>query len=250
MLNYLLKPLGLLHWFYPVRQFLRARGADYFMNYHLKEILLNAEKSYSISKHYKLSDLLKSPSFRGLMKELFRIGDFYQNPKNVSVAINVAFGLYGSEGKRFHTELINFSYHLCSEVKERIIGDLFLKNLLEEYGKDVEAMKVYYDRALILKVFDTKKDLFTEYFQTFNNPNYDFPIKIWHQSEGESWIKWEEKDSLMINVDKLRIREGFFLTGFDYTIVKNHERLQMATRIKGYEYYNQVEKNDEVIWAR
>ncbi|MEL7006862.1 MAG: hypothetical protein AAFN93_29680, partial [Bacteroidota bacterium] len=71
-------------------------------------------------------------------------------------------------------------------------------------------------------------------------------------SAGKTWIEWKPEDSIILNIDPGNIREGFFLTGFDYS--NNEGSLTYATRMNGYEYFDDIEHDmqnlERAIWLR
>lgn len=77
--------------------------------------------------------------------------------------------------------------------------------------------------------------MFNYYFKSFEDKNFSQQITIWHQANGQNWLERRSEDSITINVDSSNIREGFFLTGFEYT--KDGKNLEYATQIDGNEYF-------------
>ncbi|EAB4114473.1 hypothetical protein EOH33_25205, partial [Salmonella enterica] len=65
-----------------------------------------------------------------------------------------------------------------------------------------------------------------------------------------TWIDWTEKNSIRININPYKIREGFFLIGFDYRDVTNDKRLHVASNKDGYEYFNKCLKNSSRVWMQ
>jgi len=86
------------------------------------------------------------------------------------------------------------------------------------------------------------------YYSTFSKPEYSCCIKIWHQSQNDKFIDWDEDNSITVNLNSLRIREGFFQTGFDYYCLQSETSLQYATRYQGFESFNGGLKGD-IVWA-
>ena len=103
-------------------------------------------------------------------------------------------------------------------------------------------------REKLLNILVNKRSLFIHYFNGFNDIRYYFSIRVWHQANEKNWIDNNVENSLIININPLRIREGFFIIGFDYTRLSDGETLKVACNENGYEYFNQYSRN--VIWAR
>jgi len=168
---------------------------------------------------------------------------------DVAVAINIATGHYcDNEFNNFSHEIIDFSYHVSHEIKESIIKNKIMRDGLVDYGKDISLMDTNSDRTAIECLFKNKKDLFQYYFSTFNNPSYNHSIQIWHQGNDNTWIDWDENNSICININPYKIREGFFLIGFDYRDITNNERLHVASNKDGYEYFNKCPQNSSRVW--
>lgn len=243
----------LLSWFYnvyPVKKYLRKRISEYFLHYHISKILHAAKKAYKINQFYKINDLKNRAAFRGLMNEIFKVNDFYPSSKDIAIAINISFNCYSSKEHKYQSQIIDLAYHISREIKERIISDQVLKSFLLDLNKDLNKLNIPVNRLEIEDCFNNKKKLFINYFNTFNDPQFSFGIKIWHQGEDISWIDWKEKDSIIIKLDRLKIREGFFLPGFDYSIMNSQENISIVSRVNGYEYFNDFDHLDNVIWAR
>ncbi len=240
-----------LSWFgnlYPVRQYIHRRAVDYFLSYHVADILSNASRNYSISNDVSIERLIYKPAFRGTMSGLFRANDFYPSPKDICVSISIALDLYCSKYDK--DILIDLSLHISRSVRERLAADQMLKSILKDLGKEVKEICFTHDREEIQDCLSCKKELFVSYFETFSDPSFNHSIRIWHDSEDDDWIEWKEEDSIDINIDPLGIREGFFLVGFDYTMTKTGDCLNFATRSKGLEYFNDMSRSKNVIWAR
>lgn len=59
-----------------------------------------------------------------------------------------------------------------------------------------------------------------------------------------------KKNSISININPYKIREGFFLVGFDYFDITNNESLHVASNKDGYEYFNKHLENSSYVWMR
>ncbi|CAI2076030.1 Uncharacterised protein [Serratia fonticola] len=125
-----------------------------------------------------------------------------------------------------------------------------MRDGLIDYGKNISLMDTNSDRAAIEYLFKNKKDLFLHYFSTFNNTSYNHRVQIWHQGNDNTWIDWAEKNSIYININPYKIREGFFLVGFDYRDITNNKSLHVASNKDGYEYFNKCLKNSSYVWMQ
>ncbi|MEW1489370.1 hypothetical protein AB0X39_19650 [Escherichia coli] len=60
----------------------------------------------------------------------------------------------------------------------------------------------------------------------------------------------KDKTTSRININPYKIREGFFLIGFDYRDITNGERLHVASNKDGHEYFNKCLKNSSRVWMQ
>ena len=248
VINILFKLLGGLHKIYPVKLYIMERLESYFFNYHVAQILDEASKIYSIGKYWKVKELINYAPFRGTLSELVRVGEFYPSPKDIAVAINVSISAYCNEECTDKDNIIDLAFHISQELKFRFISDQLLKTVFEDLNKDLDKLITDGKRSDINMLFSNKKELFTSYYSTFSKPEFSYSIKIWHQSQENSFIQWEEEDAITVNLNPIRIREGFFQVGFDYFCISSQSRLQRATRYKGFEFFDGDSVGD-VIWA-
>lgn len=247
MIEILFRALGAFYGFYPVKLFVRKRIESYFFKYHIAQILKNASRTFSISEYCTAKDLAGKSPFRGLLSEFVRIGEFYPSPKDIAVAINISVGAYNNKSSEDESSIIDLAFHISDNIKSRIVSDQLLKMIFEDLGKDVGKIQTKSDRGEIQELFESKKALFLFYYSTFSKPEFSYSIKVWHQSQENSYIDWSEENALVVHLDPTRIREGFFQLGFDYYCNKTKSRLQRATRVGGYEQFNGV-SNGKIIW--
>ncbi|ELF5327196.1 hypothetical protein RNH93_003593 [Vibrio cholerae] len=249
MTDIFLRLLGSLYFLYPIKLFVRKRIENYFFRYHVAKILNEASKVYSLGEYWNVLDLAKKSPFKGIVSEFLRVGDFYPTPKDIAVAINVSIGAYCNENSIDKASIIDLAYHISQEIKSRLISDQLLKTILEDLNKDIRLIENDGDRSEIEFLFSNKKSLFMAYYSTFSKPQFSYSIKVWHQSQENSYIDWNESDALIVKLDPLRIREGFFQMGFDYYCNQTNKHLQCATRTGNYEQFN-GDRDGDVIWAR
>ena len=240
----------LLSRIYPINRWCKEKIVQYFYGYHVLEIIKDSNKKFRISDCFGLMRAYNEAPFRGLVKELMRVNDIYPSPKDIAVAINIAIGGYCSEGFTNNDEIIDFSFHFLTEIENRITTDEILREHFSGINKDVEKLVTNYDRDSLSRILAKKRDIFLNYFRTFEDKRYGQSIRVWHQADDNSWIDWSKENSLEIQMNTRKIREGFFLMGFDYSMNKTGDRLSIATRIDGYEYFNDSENRDHAVWVR
>lgn len=232
----------------PFHYIFKRKISHYLYQKNIIRILTNVNDR-KLRKWYSPCKLISAREFRGLINSLFQPGDYHFSTMDVAVAINIATGHYcDNEFNNFSHEIIDFSYHVSHEIKESIIKNKIMRDGLVDYGKDISLMDTNSDRTAIECLFRNKKDLFQYYFSTFNNPSYNHSIQIWHQGNDNTWIDWDENNSICININPYKIREGFFLIGFDYRDITNNERLHVASNKDGYEYFNKCPQNSSRVW--
>lgn len=213
--------------------------------------ILTSVNDKKLRECYRPLDLINAREFRGIINSLFQPGDYHFSTIDIAVAINIAIAHYcDNEFNKHSHEIIDLSYHLSREIKESINKSKIMRDGLIDYGKNISQIDVNPERIKIEYLFKNKKDLFKHYFSTFNNTNFNHSIRIWHQSNDNAWVDWAEKNSICININPYKIREGFFLVGFDYFDVTNNESLHIASNKDGYEYFNKQLKNSSYVWMR
>lgn len=249
MTNLILKVVGVLYGFYPVRKYILKRIEHYFINYHIVQILEEAANTFETSDYLKVTDLSASSPFRGMISEFIRVGSFCPTPKDIAVAINISMYAFCNEKSTNFDSVIDLAFHISSEIKSRLVSDPLLKSVLDDFNKDINQIQTQGDRDEIKQLFSNKKELFLSYYSTFDKPEFSYGIKVWHQSQDNDYINWSEEDALTVHLNPMRIREGFFLIGFDYFCNQRQSRLECATKVGDYEQFN-GEWTGMVIWAR
>lgn len=241
---------GWLFRLHPIKIFLRKRVVDYFTYYHLREILDEASRHFRVSRIRRITDLKFEPAFRGLINELFQSKDFYFSSKDLAISISVALDLYNTKNQHLTEELIDLSFHLTERICERIASDYLLITVFQDLGKEIKNIDSNTDRGDIRECLSEKRHIFKHYFSSYNDPRYSHEIKVWHSGEGKSWIEWNEEDSLIVTINPARVREGFYLIGFDYFSITKDTTLSRATTENGYEFFNGSLDTGTVIWAK
>ncbi|HBE9078990.1 hypothetical protein [Serratia fonticola] len=234
----------------PFHYIFKRKFSHYLYQKSIIEILTSVDDE-KLRGWYSPCDLIDAKEFRGMINSLFQPGDYHFSTMDIAVAINIATGHYcDNEFNKLSHEIIDFSYHLSREIKESIIKSKVMRDGLIDYGKNISLMDTNSDRAAIEYLFKNKKDLFLHYFSTFNNTSYNHRVQIWHQGNDNTWIDWAEKNSIYININPYKIREGFFLVGFDYRDITNNKSLHVASNKDGYEYFNKCLKNSSYVWMQ
>ena len=74
-----------------------------------------------------------------------------------------------------------------------------------------------YDVEELNSIISDREELYRNYFKLFEEKNGTDTIRIFYPKNGESWIRWEDKYSIDINVNLSKgLLYGFCREGFDY----------------------------------
>ncbi|MGE4666962.1 hypothetical protein AB8970_20910 [Yersinia enterocolitica] len=244
----LFKPLEII--FSPFNYLLTRKMAHYLYQKTINKILTDLNY-IRLSGRYKPVDLMMCREFRGLINSLLEPDGYYYSVTDIAVAINISTSHFSENTfDRNSHEIIDFSYHILSEIKASIIKNKIINEGLKNYNKDVNLIDTNSVREGIEYLFRNKKELFKHYFSTFNGSRYNHRFKIWHQSNDNTWVDWSEVNSTDININPYKIREGFFLVGFDYSDITQGERLQVASNKGGYDFFNKFIDQKSCIWMK
>lgn len=218
---------------------------NYFDLVFRRRILNEAKSRYKIATYDDIEYAYREGAFKGMIQSLFASDHFYYTPLDLAVAINVSIHGYCNAKYVDNSSIIDASYFIMNEIRALILKDSIVKSLLKGAGKDVMNYNTQFPRNEIEKVLRYKSEIFKTYFKTFEDTRFSSSMKIYHQGYGESWLTWNENNSMSIRLDPSYIREGFFLLGFDYRL--DESRLYTAYRSNGIEYFNK--NNGKLIWA-
>lgn len=194
----------------PFNYIFKRKLSHYLYQKSINEILesVNDEK---LRGWYSPCNLMAAREFRGMINSLFRPSGYHFSTMDIAVAINIATSHFcDNEFNKYSHEIIDFSYRILSEIKESIIKSKVMQDCLVGYGNNVELIDAASERTTIESLFINKKNLFQHYFSTFNDAKYNHSIQIWHQGNDNTWIDWIEENSICININPYKIREGFF----------------------------------------
>jgi hypothetical protein len=245
----LLELVKYLGFSYSARKFYHRKICQRFYHYHVREIMEKANSYFRISPSFDLIYVFNQPSFRGLINTLFEPNNFYFSCTDIAIAVNITIHGYCNKDYVDNESIVDFAYHFSDEVKERVRLDPLLSKELTVIGKDVKLIIDDTDRNEVNQAFSSKKTMFRHYFKTFEAPGFDKKVIVWHQNEDQCWIVWDTEDSIAVSVNPQKIREGFFLMGFDYSS-DTYGSLDVATNDGRYEYFNDVREGVEIAWAR
>lgn len=193
--------------------------------------------------------LCQAPPFRGLISETFKASEFYPSAKDVAVALAVSAETSGEDYSIAKT--IDFSYVFIEKLKRRIISVPKLNQLFSRFAKDVRRLSTDVDRHKLKATMAEHKTLFAYYFKSFEDKNFSVEMVVTPRHNEQSSPSCQLDDPIQLTIDPSAVREGFFLSQFNYS--QNGVPLTHATRYNGYEYFNGMDiglgKRKDVIWS-
>jgi hypothetical protein len=222
----------------------------YFNKIFLPNFLNYMNEHFGVSKYYDLNYAFAQSPVKGLINSIFDPTAEFFNALDLSVAINIAVNGFCNEKYVCNHRIIDSANFICETLKKNLYEDNILKEYLAEMDKKLQDFKYIVERSKIESVLSNKRMIFETYFQKYHNSNYSTGIIIYHQAEGKSWLEWDKENTITINHDTIKFREGFFLTGFDYKLISGN-LLRIASVEDGYEYFNPKEFvwGENVVWA-
>ena len=187
---------------------------------------------------------------KGLISSIFDKNEGFFHSLDLAVALNIALNGNCNPNYKKNSSIANYSNFICEEFKVKISRDKILSEHLIELKRKINDFDYQKDVEVLQKVLSDKVKIFNTYFKKFQNNKYNRGVTIFQQSSSNAWIDWNPEDSVTINHDLIKFRQGFFLKGFDYQLTTGEE-LKVAAKIGDYEYFNptKFDKQKEVIWS-
>lgn len=159
----------------------------------------------------------------------------------------------------YRTFILSLAMELCKFDKEKdfsiSLGTAVLDKRLDK-NKLLIKSDNYNIRELDMVISD-REILYSSYFKLFEEENGPDIIEVFYPKNGESWIRWNDKYSVNINVNLSKgLSYGFCREGFDYHKICNNEykTLKCAYIENGKEILRfddiSYEKNNLLIWIR
>ena len=156
--------------------------------------------------------------------------------------------------------VLSLAMELCKFNKEKefavslgtaIVDNWFKKN---KYPLDFDG----FDVQDFCQLINNREKLYRNYFKLFEDKNGIDKIRIFYPKNGESWIRWDEKYSIDINVNLSKgLAYGFCRAGFDYyknICDKDYKTLKYAYIVNEKEIlrFNDFSwgENNIIIWIR
>lgn len=222
----------------------------YFSEIFLPKFVNSINNHFIISEHFDLKNSFSQTPVSGLFKSIFDPNQNFFTSLDLAVAINISVNGYCNPKYVYNDAICNSANFICEELKSRIYDDKILKEYLSEMDKKLTDFEFRVDKHVIKDTLSNKLEIFRTYYSKFENKDYTTSITVYHQSASNTWIDWNDENSITINHSLIKFNEGFFLIGFDYRL-STGEHLNIAASIDGYEYFNpeNYDWNKNVLWA-
>src|SRR5690606_147533 len=123
-------------------------------------------------------------------------------------------------------DIVNLSNFIAEELNAEIKENIILSTLVKNTTKNLVSI-IIDEPKKIKDIISDKKQLFINYFNTYQNKNYTSKITVFYSGEDQDYINWRREDSIDVYLNYSRIIEGFFLLGFDYR-KEGNEWLRLA----------------------
>lgn len=136
------------------------------------------------------------------------------------------------------------------------LGTAVLDKWLEKNKLSIDCDS--YDVEELNRIISDREELYRNYFKLFEEKNGVDTIRIFYPKNGESWIIWEDKYSVDINVNLSKgLSYGFCREGFDYykKIRNNEDKILKCAYIENEKEilrFNDFSfnKDNTIIWVR
>lgn len=186
------------------------------------------------------------------------IGNYVFNQLSI---INLKKLLFEKNYNNIHRKFVlTLAMELCKFNKEKdfsislgtaVVDKWFEKNKISTYCGS------YKCDELMMLISDREK-LYQNYFKLFEEENGVDKIKIFYPKNGESWIRWDDKYSIDINVNLSKgLSYGFCRAGFDYYRINGDDKkslkcayIENGREIMRFNNFSGSEDNIIIIWIR
>ena len=174
--------------------------------------------------------------------------------------VNFKNHLFDKKYNNIHRNFIlNLAMELCKFDKEKYfsisLGAAVIDKWMEQNEKSLD--RYSYNVKELNVIINDREKLYCSYFKLFEDKNGIDKIRIYYPKNGETWISWDDKYSIDINVNLSKgLSYGFWRVGFDYMKIcdDNNETLKYAYIENEKEIsrfnYNLREKNNMIICLR
>lgn len=122
--------------------------------------------------------------------------------------------------------ILSLAMELCKFDKEKdfsiSLGTAVLDKWLDKNKLLIKSDS--YNIRELDRVISDRETLYSSYFKLFEEKNGPDTIKVFYPKNGESWIRWNDKYSVNVNVNLSKgLSYGFCREGFDYHKIFNNE---------------------------
>lgn len=217
----------------------------YFMKKALIKILDEADSNFRIHQEYPLKDIFKNQACTALFNSIFVANQKTLTVQDLSLSILLdSMAILDESNKE---QILDASVHIVSEIKNLITQDKNWQLLFQLVDKNETHINLEFNKEELLTILNDKKEVFRNYFTRFNDSKFSNYIQIFHSEYGESWVYFDEKNSIKVFVDLAKIPEGLILPFFNYKSSRDG-RLTVAYEYKDKTYYNQRIEGGKLVW--
>jgi len=221
----------------------------YFKEIFVPEFVDSINKQLKLFRHFDFGYAFDQTPVFGLFSSVFHKEESFFNSLDLAVALNIALNDGCNPEFKKNTTIANYVNFICEEFKNQVGRDKILNEHLKELDKKIADFNYLIDVEQLISVLSNKTRIFKTYFKKFEDKNAKRRINIFQQSSSNAWVDWNPANSISIQHDLIKFRQGFFLKGFDYQ-TDTGEGLNVAANIGDYEYFNptKYDRQKEVIW--
>jgi|GEM_PF-2986409 len=207
-------------------------------------------RNYKVSTSMPFAYSISHYPVKALIDSLFSYDRRVLTNHSMAVAMYMTLHGYVSKKYVFKEGVIEAAGHMTKAIANALSDSQIFKSELKRFNKDHNEIDYTIHRDWIMNSLSTNKELFENYFGSFREESFYDYITVWCPREGQSWIDWDTKASVKVNLDPTKIPAGFFLVGFDYSDGMGGY-LRQAFRKDGYEYFNNTKTlgKAQTIWS-
>lgn len=218
----------------------------------------------------KLKDYIdernKDISWNNLVKETIKategideeIGNYVFSQLSV---VNMKKLLFDRNYNNIHRNFVlTLAIELCKFDREKdfsiSLGTAVVDKWLEKNNVSIDCDS--YKVEELNRIIRDREELYRNYFKLFDEKNGTDTIRIFYPKNGESWIRWNDKYSIDINVNLSKgLSYGFCRVGFDYHKINGDDKKTLKCayidnnkEIMRFNDFSCNEDNIIMMWTR
>lgn len=175
--------------------------------------------------------------------------------------LNLKNHLFDKNYNNIHRKFVlTLAMELCKFDKEKYfsisLGTAVIDKWLEKNKLSLDCDNCNVEE--LNRVISNREELYRNYFKLFEDNNGVDKIRIFYPKNGESWIRWDDKYSIDINVNLSKgLSCGFCREGFDYYKINGEDKetlkyayIENDKEIMRFNSFSCSEDNIIMIWIR